>query len=161
MARVFLGLVSANAILIIGAALLGTFRDKLGVDRHVVLAVLALMLSCLTQGLVFTYFSVSGKIVSQAVHLGNLSNDSLDRSVRLKRSFTHAMAIPFAAIVAVAASGGAVWRTGRHADVHWVIASIASLAHLPIWVRQFRLIAAHASLVAGVLGAYASRPQVP
>jgi len=41
-------------------------------DRHILLAVFSLLLSCFIQVLVFTYLTITGKVIAQAVHLARL-----------------------------------------------------------------------------------------
>ena len=89
MPRVFLSLCAANLICFIGAATAGIFISHFGQDRHILLAVFGLLLSCAIQVLAFTYFTVSGKVIVQAVHLGGLEPHPLMRVKAFKRSMTH------------------------------------------------------------------------
>ena len=88
MARIFSSFVVAQLILFAVSAAIGVFGSGEHTSRHVLLAILALLLSCLTQVGLFTYFTVTGKMVVQAVHLGRLERGPLVRVTLLKRSVT-------------------------------------------------------------------------
>ncbi len=154
MPRIFLSLVAANLMLLLGAAALGLFSGELGVDRHIVLAVFTLLLSCLTQVLVFTYFTVSGKVVGQAVHLSDLPGDPLNKVRGFKRAITYRVATVFTSIVAVVATGAAAWRSDSPVVSHPVAAGAAVIVHLWIWLQEYRLIVSHARFLEQTLSRY-------
>ncbi|MBI4717433.1 MAG: hypothetical protein HY763_06490 [Planctomycetes bacterium] len=156
MPRTFLCLVSGNLIVVVGAGVLGFLAPDLGRERHIALAMFALLVSCLIQVVTFTYFSVGGKMLAQALHLGHLELTPLMEAKDLKRSAMRSLAVVFAAVVIVTATGAAHWRSSSSANLHLAAAGAAILAHLAAWYRQYALIVRHSELLALTLTAYAA-----
>ena len=157
MPRIFLSLVVANLLLLLGAATLGLSSGESGVDRHIVLAVFTLLLSCFIQVLVFTYFTVTGKVVGQAVHLSDLPPGPLDKVRGFKRAITYRVATMFGSILAVVATGAAAWRSDSPVVSHPVVAGVVVMVHLWIWLQEYRLIVSHARFVEETLSRYEAK----
>jgi cell division protein FtsL len=157
MPRVFLSLCAANLICFIGAAFSGVLVARFGQDRHILLAVFGLILSCAIQVLAFTYFTVSGKVIAQAVHLGRLDAGLVTRVKELKRSLTHLLAAVVASAVLLVATGGNAWRVGGSHWDHYAAAGLALVVHVLAWMRQYALITEHSRLFAETLSQYNAR----
>lgn len=157
MPRVFLSLCAANLICFLGAAAAGVFIWHFGQDRHILLAVFGLLLSCAIQVLAFTYFTVSGKVIVQAVHLGGLSPEPIFGVKSLKRSMTHLLGLVVASIVAVTATGAYAWRLGGSDWGHYAAVGAALLTHAFAWLSQYELVIRHHRLLSHTLAAYNAR----
>ncbi len=106
MNRILPALVLTDVVLLCAAATLGLFVDG---DRlyaqHFGLAMFALVLTLLIHVVVFTYFSVTGRMISQAVFIGRLDRAPLERVKLHKRHVARCVGLSFLAIVVVAAFG--------------------------------------------------------
>ena len=105
MPRVFACLAIANLLLLMASGAVGIFAARWGVDRHVLLSVLTLLFSCFVQVVAFTYLTVTGKMIGQAVHLAGLDASILQTAKSYKRAVTRCLAGVFGAVVFVTATG--------------------------------------------------------
>lgn len=160
MPQIFAGLSISNLLLLLLTGAMGLYGDTvLSADRHVLLAVITLVLSCFVQVVVFTYFTVTGKIVSQAVHLGRLDADAMKSVDVLKRSVTRCVGLVMAAIVVTTATGAVHWRTEQWAKLHLGCAlALATITTLVLY-RQFGLVLNNAALLNQTLDEYGKRPR--
>jgi len=140
MPRVFACLVTADTILFGGAILLGLLADHAGADRHVILAVLALLLSALIQVLGFMYFAVGGRIIRQAAHQANLGVDAVERANARKRKMTPLLGIVIVSLVAVVATGATCWAGSSTSRFHLAAVLALLLLHAWVWFREYDLI---------------------
>lgn len=154
MPHVFASLAVANLVLFALSAAFALGSAASARDRHILLAVFSLLLSCFIQVLVFTYLTVTGKVIAQAVHLARLDPGILSRAKEAKRSFTHCLAIIVAAVVLLSATGGAAWRSERALAVHVPVAIVAVLIHAWLYRKQHHLVRRNAQLLMGTLRAY-------
>ena len=157
MPRIFAALAMGELILLVATVVLGTSADPRNHGRHVALAVFALLLSCLIQAIAFTYLTVTGKMIGQAVRIGHLGVAPLVEVRRLKRSLTHALGAIVAAIVLAAGTGGAHWRGREIAIVHAGTGYALLVVHLYAYYRQYIQIVRNRRLVERTLSAYAQR----
>jgi hypothetical protein len=159
MPRVFASLAVADLILLLGGAGLGFFDPAPNRDRHVLLAVLALLLACLVQVLSFTYLAVSGKVLTQAVHLGKLPLDPVDRGKEIKKRFARCVGAVVLLMVLVVATGAAAWRVETPPPYHFPAVAVFACGWVFIHVRELGLIAENARLMEQTLAEYAkARP---
>lgn len=128
MSRVFAGLAIGNVLVLVGAGAFGWFKPDPVPDRHILLGVFGLLISLFVQVLTFTYFTVTGKIVLQAVHLAGHDPQAVAAVARLKRSMTHHLMVLVLGIVVMTVSGAVQWRTGNTASLHL----LSGLAFLPL-----------------------------
>jgi hypothetical protein len=154
MARVFACLAISEILLVIGAAILGFLRGAGSVDRHMLLGLFVLLLASLIQIVVFTYLSVTGKMIAQAVHLGDLGLEPLLEARNIKRSVTHLLAAGMAPVVFLAVTAGLHWRSGEHATLHFLAGSVMLAVHVGVFVAQHRRIAANGILLDRTLREY-------
>ncbi len=157
MPRIFACLVTGQLIVLLAAAVFGLLRAQESVEQHIVLAVFALLLSCLIQVTAFTYLTITGKMIAQAVHLGPLSSDSIHEAAGLKRSMTRAVAAMVLTMVLVTATGAYQWREGGSLPFHFPAACLAFAVHVGAGSFQFTLVARNASLLRSVLTEYSGR----
>lgn len=123
-------------------------------DRHVLLAVLTLLLSCLIQVAGFTYLTITGKVIVQAVHVSRLDEAAIASAKKLKRQFTYQLALAFTGIIVATASGASAWRTGSPSVFHAILAAFTIGAHGVVWRNEIRVIQANELLVTRTLSAY-------
>lgn len=141
-------------MVLLAAAGLGLSANGVSPDRHIVLALFSLLLSCFIQVALFTYLTVSGKVVAQAVHLGSRDLDTLARIRRLKRSMIHAVAAMVAGVVFVTATGAVRWRAADGGAIHVAAACAVVLIHAVVLCYEYGLVARTATLVAETLRSY-------
>ncbi len=154
MVRVFAGLALSNGMLFVGTALVGLLRLGGSADRHVLLAVITLIFTCFLQVLTFTYFTVTGKMIGQMVHLAGLDHESLVAVRRYKKTMTRQLGVVVAGVVLVAGSGGALWRSGSSSIWHMAAGALTVLVYSIVVYRQFNLIVLNTRLVDRVARAY-------
>lgn len=154
MPKVFASLSAANFILYVGAAALGLLDPAPTPDRHVLLAVLALLLTCLSQVLAFTYLAVTGKVLAQALHFGKLSVETLLAAKEIKKRFGRHIALMMLAVGAATATGASVWRAGDPDRYHSPAVLALLIVFLWVHVRQFLLVTENARLVSQTLTQY-------
>lgn len=154
MPRVFACLAIANVLLLVASGAVGIFAPKLGVDRHVLLSVLSLLFSCFAQIVAFTYLTVTGKMIGQAVHLGRLDKSILAAAKTYKRGVTRCLAVVFAAVIFVTASGAAGWRSGSASIWHQVAGGLVLVVHAGVFWKQYEIIYLNSRLVEKSLAQY-------
>lgn len=154
MPKVFACLAAANLILLIASGAVGLFGAQLGTDRHVLLAVLTLLFSCFVQVVTFTYLTVTGKMIGQAVHLARLDAGIIAKVKEYKRAVTRSLAVVFMAVVFVTATGAAGWRMGGATLWHQLGAIVVLAAHVWVFVREYEVIHQNARLVEQTLTEY-------
>lgn len=157
MPRVFACLAVSELFVLLGVAVLGLMGEPRHTDRHIVLAVFALLLSCLIQVIVFTYLTVTGKMMAQAVHLAHFSLEPLSEAKRYKRAATWSMAALLATIVAVTITGAQAWRIGKSGFWHLGAAIATIVAHALVYYRQHALVRHNAELLDRLLQRYAAQ----
>jgi len=157
MPRIFVCSAIGELIVLIGAGVLAFLRLDPHADRHILLAVFSLILTCLIQVMAFTYLTVTGKTIAQAVHLAALDTGALKDAKRIKQSLARHLALLILAVVFVTASGANVWRVGGGRTMHLAAAFAVLLAHVFVLSRQYALIVANADLLNRTLAEYARR----
>ncbi len=157
MKRVFTALAASELILLVLTGTVGLLHVDPQADRHVLLAVLTLLLSCFVQVVVFTYFSVLGKTVAQALHLAKLPLDPLEEIKRLKRSTLWAVAMVMGVNLALVISGARYWRLHHPGSLHLLWASVAFVVHVAAYLWQYRLVTGGSQLAERALDAYTKR----
>jgi|CXWL01.1.fsa_nt_gi hypothetical protein len=154
MPRIFACLAFANLLLLTASGAVGIFAPRWGVDRHVLLAVLTLIFSSFVQVVTFTYLTVTGKIIGQAVHLGGLEASIHDRVKSYKRGATRCLAAVFGAMVFVTATGAAGWRSGGATVWHDVAVGLVLVVHGGVFWREYEIMFLNSRLVERTLGEY-------
>jgi len=154
MPRVFASLVAANLLLFLGSAGLGGFRGASSPDRHVLLAVLSLLLTCLIQVLAFTYLTVTHKVLVQAIHFGKLGSDAVTDAKRIKKGFARCIGAVMLLVVAAVATGASAWRSGDRHAVHLATVIVFVCGWSWLQALQYRLISRNAALLAETLASY-------
>jgi len=161
MARIFAGLAIGNYAVLLLTAGFGLLNPDPTPDRHVVLAVFALLLTALVQVVTFTYLTVTGKIIGQTVHLGGYDASTLAVVKQLKRSFTHALAAMIAGMLAMAISGAMYWRTGQYGMWHLTLAGAFLVVAVMVFVREYALIVENARTMEPAIAAYEAWRRLP
>jgi len=156
MPRTFASLAIATLTLFAIAAAVALIDSDSAPDRHVLLGIGALLLSCLVQVISFTYLTVTGKVIVQAAHLAKLDPACLARVKQYKRSFSRHLGLAVISAVLASASGGAAWRSHDALSVHIPAAVLAAIIHSWIYWRQHRILRCNADLVEATLKAYSS-----
>ena len=157
MARVFACLALCNVMLLAGTAMAGVLRTGGASDRHILLAVIALIFTCFLQVLAFTYFTVTGKMIAQMIHLARLDNAKLNKVRQFKRSITRWLGLCVMIVVLVAATGGTLWRGGGGSAWH-VIAGLSLLGvYFLVVYHEFAAIVMNAQFFDAVTREYNQR----
>jgi hypothetical protein len=154
MSRIFACLAIGQFIVFLGTATLGWTHVVGSPNRHVVLGVFSLLLSCMIQVVVFTYFTVTGKMIAQAMHLAKLDRRLLDDVKRWKRSVTRLLACGMASVLFVTVTGALYWRSGGAGGVHLLAAMLLLAVHLGVLYKEYDLIVCNAKLLDEVLGRF-------
>lgn len=155
MPRIFVGVAIGNVVVLLAAGLTGPLAPDSEPERHVALAVFSLLLSCLLQVGVLTYFSVAGKLIAQALHLAHLDMSVLADVRRLKRSTTHMLGLVLVCVVFVTATGAVAWRTEERSVLHAVAGGLLLALHFGVFYRQYNLVVEMASVLSRTLAAHA------
>lgn len=156
MPYIFLSLACGQLIVLLATGALGMVAAETAADRHVLLAVFALLLSCLIQVIVLTYLTVTGKMIAQAVHLAKLDLHPIRTSRHLKRSTTRLLGCVIATVVLVTATGAYHLRTGSDGTVHFAVAGVLLLVHVFALYKEYGLILENRALVERTLELYQS-----
>ena len=157
MARVFACFVTGHLMVFLAVASLGLFQAGENPNRHVALAVFLLLLTCLLQVLVFVYLNITGKMIAQAVHLGDLDLAPVREARRFKSRFTRVMGMVVGATVLITATGAYQWREGTSLYYHFPSAFVFLAVHMASAYLEYVLICENRALVAEVLRRYHSR----
>ncbi len=155
MRQVFIGLGASNILLLMGTAMLGLLPERFGgAEPHVILAVLTCMLTCLVQVVVFTFLSVNGRLISQAVHLGALAPTPINTIRQLKRRTGRCLAVMALLLVLAVATGAVHWRSGAYTWPHFLLVCLFLTAHFPVLLLEWQVICRTRRLVDETMGAY-------
>jgi hypothetical protein len=111
--------------------------------------------TCVVQVLLFTYFTVSGKVLAEAVHLGRLDAAPLARIAVRKRSNTRMLGAVIVALVLVTATGASSWRGGEASPWHYAAAGLIVTVLVMAFVRQYALVVENSRELEGVMSEYA------
>lgn len=166
MIKVFPWVAASAVVLLCGAAVLGLIaQDEVSRVQHVALAVFTLLVLCGVHTGVFTYFTVTGKLIQQAVALGSLDTPAIMAEVKeLKRRVTRCVATGIVVIVPVVATGA--WAMGTPAGgpeasaspvtSPWHLVAGVPLIAVHVWVfmAYHQLIAGNAALLSRTMEAY-------
>jgi len=155
MTRVFTCLAVSNLIVFFGVAALGVLQLDDTPDRHVLLAVFALMVSTLVQVITFTYFTVTGKMMAQAMHLGHMGLTRMGEVKNLKRSMTGCLAGIFASVLLGTATGAMHWREQLPTRMHLVAAMVVLACHVLLLTREYILVIRNGKVYDEVMRDYA------
>ena len=166
MNRVFPAVVFADLLLLTVTAVLGTTVDGTHLfGQHFSLALFTSLLTVLIHVVVFTYFSATGRMISQAVWIGHLDHAPLDRVRHFKARVIRWVAGAVGTIVLVGSLGATcatdpAWRWGHAAAAILAIAINAVAFHI-----EFGYILQNRELMTTVLDQYdaarASRDAAP
>ncbi|MFQ5592385.1 MAG: hypothetical protein ACE5HE_14590 [Phycisphaerae bacterium] len=154
---------TGNLVVLLGTGVVGYAAPGGGHQRHVALAVFALLLTCLIQAAVLTYLSIAGKVIAQAVHLARLDLSILKDVAHLKRSTTTIMALVTIAVVLVTATGADLWGGAGRPLFHVSVSVLLLAVHAGSFARQYRIVVQTASLLERVLDEYREvrSPELP
>lgn len=154
MARAFLFLALGLLGSFVGVAAVGLLIDDGLGDRHVLLAVFALIFDCFVQVITFTYFTVTGKMIAQAVHLGKLDQGPLEEVQVLKRSVSRCLGLAFLSVVFATATGAAHWSRADQQTMHLLAVSVLFVVHCGVLYRQYLLVMRNDAVSEQVFAAY-------
>jgi len=154
MPRIFASLAVANLLLFGGAVGLAYLDPAPLPDRHVLLAVMSLLLTCLVQVLAFTYLTVSGKVLTQAVHFRNLGTTAVEAAKSIKKRFARCLGFVALLIVLTTATGAVAWRDGNSTSFHLPSVLVFAAGWLLVQLREFGLIVENSRLLERTLAEY-------
>ena len=154
MPRIFASLAIATLTLFALTAAIALTDSGSVPDRHVLLAVGTLLISCFIQVVGFTYLTVTGKVIAQAAHFASLDPACLAKVKQYKRSFTRQLALGIVSVVFASATGGAAWRSRDVLAFHVPATMIAAMIHVWVYGGQYHVLRRNADLVKMTLTAY-------
>jgi len=154
MRRVFLCFAAAQLLLFVGTGVVGVARLESPPERHMLLGIFTLLLSCFIQVMVFTYFTVTGKMLGQALHLMKTDIHPLLESKRIKRGVTRLLAATVLSLLAVTITGAIQWRSNRFAEIHWTAVVVALAVHAGAYYVQYSSIVLNSRLLGEILDRY-------
>ncbi len=160
MPTAFAWMAVANAFILVGTAALGLLAETVLPERHILLAVFTLVITCLVQTVFFMYFAVTGKLMNQAVGLSDLDNAPLVRSRELKSRAMRWLGVVVVAVVVSGITGAARWHGAADHDGSYLHILTASLAVGTICVgfyQEYDLTVRNSRLLSGVLSEYTRR----
>ena len=106
MDRIFVSLAISSLIVLSASAALGLMvQDSTFYAAHFGLSLFSVILTALIHVIVFTYFTVTGKMIVQAVSTGHLDDEPLQRVRDYKLRVTRCLGSSVAAILLVMAFG--------------------------------------------------------
>jgi hypothetical protein len=147
----------AELILLVLTAALGMGASTLSTDRHILMAVFALVLSCGIQVVIFTYFTITGKMIAQALHLGGLELAPLALVKSFKKSTARLLGLVVLGNVLATATGATQWTVGERTPWHFVAACGLVLIHGFTFYREVALVSENARLMDGVMSDYTAK----
>ncbi len=151
MPRIFLGLACGLLLVLMGAAGVGLTVSAERPDLHIILAVFALLLACLIQVIVFTYLTVTGKMVTQVLHLAHADLSPMKTVKNIKREATFLVGLMILSTVPVVAAGAHTWRTHESQELHLMLAFVSLACHGFVLFREFGLVTRNSRLVDSVI----------
>lgn len=155
MKRVFPPLAVADLILLCAAAVLGlSVEGQRLYPQHFGLALFATVLTVLLHVVVFTYFTASGKLMTQAVTIGRLDRDPLQQIAHFKRRITRCVALAYAVLLTTVALGALIDNQGRLHGWHGLCGALTILVNAVIFHIENDLIVRNGCLIAEVFAAY-------
>jgi len=157
MPRIVVCLAIAELILLVLTAALGVGASTLSTDRHILMALFALVLSCGIQVVIFTYFTITGKMIAQALHLGELELSPLASVKSFKKSITRLLGLVVLGNIVATATGAAQWTAGGRTTWHFAAACGLVLIHGYTFYREVALVSENARLMDGVMSDYTAR----
>ena len=155
MNRVFAAAAFADILLLTVTAVLGTMVDGTRLfGQHFSLALFASLLTVLIHVVVFTYFSATGRMISQAVYIGHLDHAPIDRVRQFKARVIRWVAASVGTIVLVGSlgatcAGDPAWRWG-----HTAAALLAITVNTVAFCIEHGYICENRKLMTMVLTAY-------
>jgi len=157
MSRIFASLAVADLILVMGAATLGTLveGDALYAE-HLVAALLAAILTLLLHAIVLTYFSASGRMMSQAIFIGQLDRAPIERIAITKARAIRWIAAGCLSLFVVIAFGALSARTHAWHLWHFAAAGAAVIANAAAFYAHYIAVRENAQLMTTVLSHYES-----
>lgn len=162
MNRVFTAAAFADILLLTVTAVLGTMVDGTRLfGQHFSLALFASLLTVLIHVVVFTYFSATGRMISQAVCIGHLDRAPMELVRHLKGRVIRWVAASVGTIVLVGSlgatcAGDPAWRWG-----HTAAALLAITVNTVAFCVEHGYILENRKLMTAVLTAYDTARTAP
>lgn len=155
MNRVFAAAAFADLLLLAGAAVLGaTINGDHRYAQHFSLGLFASLFTALLHVVVFTYFSATGRMISQAVWIGHLDRGPLDSVRDFKSRVIRWVAAGFGSIVVVASLGAVCARDPTWRLWHAAASILAITVNAVAFYAQHGCIHRNMELMTTVFEAY-------
>lgn len=162
MKRVLGALAVAGLLVLLGAAVLGlAVGDDAAFRRHFALALFAAVLTLLIHVVVFTYFSVTARMISQAVLIGDLDRAALASVRALKRRIAVCVGAAALSIVVVVSFGALI--ESDYSWHWWHLGAAAAAIGVNAWAYfvEYDCVFRNGRLIEDVFAAYdAKRRQI-
>ena len=117
MSRAFAAMALADAVVLIGAVVLGFYVDgRAFVDMHIGLAVFGGVVACLSHVTALMFLVILEKLTRQAVELGHLDRTPWQEITRLKTGVSACLGLGVVALVLAVGTGATVmwWKLELH-----------------------------------------------
>ncbi len=155
MVRIFPSLAISALMVLSGTAVLGLMVD----DRHLYaehfsLSLFGVIITLLIHVVVFTYFTVTGKMIGQAVMIGHLDREPLQRVRRYKLRITRCLVLSFATIVVVVAFGALADRDRAWHLWHLVSAAVMLCVNAGAFYVEYGLMVLNGRMTTAVIEEY-------
>lgn len=155
MDRVFAGMAVGILLVLSGALVLGLLVDGSSYFvPHFALGLLGSLLATLLHVVTFTYFTVTGKAIRQAVALASLDAGKLEQVRRHKKIISRCVAFAFLPIVATVALGAMTVGSTEAATYHLASGALTLLINAWVMTIEFEHIRQNCRLLDVVMGEY-------
>lgn len=156
MPRIFVSLSFSSLLLLVTTAFLGFFGWGASSDTHVLLSVITLIVSCLIQTLVLTYFTVTGKMTAQAIQIAGLEPNPIEKMKKLKLKATWLILLLFGSIMFSVITGAIKMRSSVTEYTHLASVGVGLTLHFFVYIREYSMIVENSMIFGKVLFGYES-----
>ncbi len=137
-----------------------TDAERAAVSTHVALAVFTLLLACLIHTVVFTYFTVTGKLIQQSLALGKFDIPTGMAPVKRRKAWvTRMLGASVAPIVLVVGTGAWGVEGVPHQRWHFAAGLLVTIVHLLAYPVYYARIVENARHLDASMIAYRERKE--
>ncbi len=158
MSRILASLAVADLVLWVGSGVLGFLvHDDGGYARHFILALFTSLLTVFIHAVALTYFSASGRMISQAVFIGHLAGATLDQVRVNKGRVVRWIGVGVSAVVVNVAFGALTARDSTWHVFHVFTSVMGMFANAAAFWVIFGAVCDQSNLMRGVFSQYQDR----
>lgn len=158
MSGILAALAIADILLFIASAVLGLLvADERFYPEHLILALFTALLTMLIHAALITYFSVTGRMMSQAIFIGHLDRTPLEQIRRSKGRLIKYVVPSILTTVFVVAVGALSARDHNWHSYHLAAAAVAILVSAAAFYAEYGLVVENATLMSDVFAQYQAK----